>query len=611
MIEVNKSRYQCLWRKSLACLLYILCTWVLYFSGQFANPQRSVAVVLLCFSASMIGLLEWHPGWRKSNVYRSGKDLTMILLISVYSSLASFGQRFFLNGNTRMHFSMQGFVCCLLGIIWFIPVVQFLLVSLERISDFSSKKKRLSRRKAYCLLLTTMVACQGFVMWVLWPGGHPRDTIFQLSQVAGIIPLNDWHPVIHTLAEWAILQIIPNTGAIMAVQMLAFSWLLTSILMLGYDRGVTLPLLAAVGVIIEILPNQALTGCNLLKDYPFTLALIWGGYLLFHLLNGTNWSHKVSFYVCLCVDIFLVFTLRHNGIIPAAFMILACVILTIRYFTRIQWRAVAAVAASLVSLVIYKGSVMAALDVQPNDVSPYTTMLCAVGSCINKDLPLSDEATAIMEEVLPLEDWAEYYSRYLGHDPYFWGRPEGSVAYDTSSITAKKAFRVYLEALIKYPDVIIKDRLDGMDIMWDIVQPVDGFNSRAFFFIDSRSPQEMDLPIDTTGWTQYEGGVYFKETTLAMKYQQSNWGAPNTLEDILIWRSGPYLVVFLVLLLFWAKHNMMEYLLVAAPLVGNIFASMLLVYHQSFRYVWFVQILVLMLVFLTIIQAKQQEQRDA
>lgn len=332
--------------------------------------------------------------------------------------------------------------------------------------------------------------------------------------------------------------------------------------------------------------------------------------MLFHLLSGTNWSHKASFYVCLCVDIFLVFTLRHNGIIPAAFMILACVILTIRYFKRIRYYAVVAVVASLVSLVIYKGPVMAALDVQPNNVSPYTTMLCAVGSCINKNLPLSDESASIMQEVLPLEDWANYYSRYLGHDLYIWGRPEGSVAYDTSSITAKKAFRVYFEALIKYPDVIIKDRLDGMDIMWDITQPQDGFNARTFFFINARPPQEMDLPIDVTDWTRLEDGTYYKYTPLAVKYYLASQVPAGSLQDFLIWRTGPYLVMFLVLLLFWAKHNMVEYLLVAAPLVGNIFVSMLLVYHQSFRYVWFVQILVLMLVFFTIIQAKEQEKRD-
>lgn len=276
---VNISQNKSLWRKSLVCLLYILCTWILYFSGNFAKPQRSVAIGLLGCSAAVMGLLEWHPGWRKSNVYRNGKDITMILLISVYSSLASFGQRFFLDGNVRMHFSMQGFSCCLLGVIWFIPVVQFLLVSLERLSDFDSRKKRMSRRGAYCALLIMLVACQGFVIWILWPGGYPPDATYQLAQATGISPLNDWHPVIHTLAERAILKIIPNTGAIMAVQMLAFSWLLTSILMLGYDRGVALPLLAVIGVIIEILPNQALTGCNLLKDYPFTLALIWGGVL--------------------------------------------------------------------------------------------------------------------------------------------------------------------------------------------------------------------------------------------------------------------------------------------------------------------------------------------
>ena len=81
--------------------------------------------------------------------------------------------------------------------------------------------------------------CQLAVLWILWPGGFPADAIDQLSQATGLCGIN-WHPVMHTLLEKLILTVIPQAGAITAVQMLLFTWLLTAILMIGYDSGIPL-----------------------------------------------------------------------------------------------------------------------------------------------------------------------------------------------------------------------------------------------------------------------------------------------------------------------------------------------------------------------------------
>lgn len=496
----------------------------------------------------------------------------------------------------------------MLGAVWFFPVICCLISVLEKMTTLPGRQRRISKAKAKWIVFLCLAVCQLFVIWMLWPGGYPADTVSQLYQALGINKLSDWHPVIHTLLEKAILMTFGNTGAIMTVQMLLFSWLLTAILMLGYERGkFPLVLLIAIGCILELLPNQALTGCNLLKDYPFSLALLWSAYLLANLVLNTSWSRKASYYVCVTISLFLVLTLRHNGIVPGIFIIIGCIIITVREYSRLKIRLIAAVVAALFSFGIYKGPVMNALDVIPNSVTPYTTMLCAVGSCINKDLPLSDEAYSIMQQVMPLDDWANYYSRFMGHDIYQWGRPEGSVAYDTSSITAKAAFRVYLEVLIKYPDVVIKDRLDGSDIMWDVVQPLDGFNSKTFFFLD---PAVDKLPVNTTGWTQLENGSWYKYSKFGIFYLRSIGTERNDFVDVLLWRTGAYLIAFLTLLLVWWKNRESRFLYTALPMLGNIAASVLVVFHQSFRYVWFIQPSVLMLIYLTIVFGKPIQETE-
>ena len=380
--------------------------------------------------------------------------------------------------------------------------------------------------------------------------------------------------------------------------MLLFTWLLTAILMIGYDSGIPLRRLTFLGAVIELLPNQALSASNVLKDFPFTLALLWGLYLLALLAMKKPQSRKFGFYVRLTVDIFLICTLRHNGVVPGLAVAVLCIVLTLKNHDALKWRPAVSALTAVVLLAVYKGPVFTALDVVPNGMSPYTTMMCAAGSCINKELPLSEESEQIMEKALPLEDWGEYYSRFVGHDPYYWGRPAGSEPYKISDITARDAFTVYLEALRKYPDVVIKDRLDGTDILWDVVQPPDSFNARSFSFV---SPfPENALPLDTSRLDRLDDGSYIKTAVPAKAYYSAANTPINSAADMLLWRTGAYLIAFWVLLLFWSKNRMGRLWWAALPMLANAAGSMLVLYHQSFRYVYFVQVSVMALLFITV-----------
>lgn len=579
---------------------------LLFFTSEEISPTSFTKIVLVLLTFCAIACSNSGKCRELMKKYSTRGCYVLIVVIALYASLASFGQRFFLNGNTRIHFSLSGLCYCISGILWFIPVIWLMLCCMERLALYKRKStKGISRRKAWWSIFAPLAVCQIVILAILWPGGFPSDVSDQLMQACGLWDLNDWHPVLHTLMMRMILMIVPAAGAIVAVQMLLFTWLLTAILMLGYDRGVSRMLLVAVGCVFQLLPNQALSWGSALKDFPFTLALLWGLYLLALLALRYDWCRKWTYHICIAVDVFLILGLRHNGIVPAAAMILLAIVLTIRDYRRFKLRLVAAMMIGLTMFGIYKGPAFDALDIAPNTASPYTTMLCAVSSCINKDLPLSEETMSIMEEVLPTEDWAQYYSRYQGHDNYCWGRPTGSAPYDTSSVTAKEAFAVYFDALLHYPDVVIKDRLDGMDIMWDVVQPQDSFNTRTFDHVYIYSEE---LPFNLNNMEKRSDGSYIRNTVLARAYY-SVQGAPiNSVLDILLWRTGAYLIGFLVLLLlFWWKNRLSRLLWAAVPMLGNIAASLLVLYHQSFRYVYFIQVSVMALLFISICEAAGQK----
>lgn len=571
----------------------------LFFTSDRIQPTHPTQGFLLLLTVASVWCFNRKSGCMEK--YRTKGSRAAIGIIAVYASLASFAQRFFLDGNTRMHFSLPGLFYVLSGILWFIPVIRLMLFALEWLSSRPrTLPKPGSRKKALCVLLIALLLCQVFVLWVEWPGGLPADSVDQLHQALGDYGMSDSHPFLHTLLERAILTVIPHPGAITAVQLLLFSLVLCAFLMMGYDRGMPLPLLVFLGCFFELMPNQVLSWTNVLKDFPFTLALLWGTYLLLQLVLDTPRSRKWPFYACLTLDIFLVSLLRHNGAAPAAAMIVLCIVLTVRRYEQVKLRALTAAVLAAVSFGVFKGPVMTALNVAPTVLSPYTTLFCAVGSCVNKDLPLSEEADAILEKALPLEDWRDYYARYYGHDYYYYQRPAGSVPYTPTEVTTAEILRVYGEALCKYPDVILKDRIDGCDVLWDVVQPEDGYTAKSFCFIYSFD--ELGQYVNIEDYRDDSGNLLpYKQNFFTKAYLRLTGTPRNSVVDILLWRTGAYLIAFWVLLLFWRKNGMQRFRSAAVPFLGNLIISVLYVYHQSFRYVYFVQVCVLALLFATVV----------
>jgi len=580
------------------CVLYTAVSWSLFFTSSQISPGTATKFLLMVFSISSGIVICSDSGRAVLHKYGNVSSRIWIGVISFGASLMCFVQRFFLDGNTRMHFSQVGLIYCLLGAVWFVPVVLAILALFElAVPYMEEREKRTHRVCACCCIYAVLLAINGIVLYTQWPGNFPVDSINQIAQTMGIVEYVDWHPFIHTLMIKTVLSVINEPGIITALRLIIASALLTAYLMILYDKGVSAWILAAVGAAFELLPNQVYNMVLCEKDEPFTLAVIWGIYLLTKIYVCRGEKLKWHFAVALGIDMFLVCTLRQNGIVPYAAMAILCIVLTFKLYGSIRLKAAAALVISLLSCFVYKGPVFDYFKVEKNPVSPYTTMLCAVASCINKELPLSDESMDIMEEVIPAEDWAAYYSRYVGHDPYYWGRPDGSVEYDTSSITASKAFKVYFEALQKYPDVVIKDRLDGADIMWDVVQPEDGSNMRGFPFICYLTDE---LPFDYDSMTKGSEGEYYSKNTVANLYRNALNTDIHGILDILLWRTGAYLIVFFVLILFWIKNGMGRIFWASLPMCANILALMLVLYHQSFRYVYFIQLGVLAMLVITV-----------
>lgn len=589
-------------------IIYLANFFLLFFTSSKIAPDAFTKIFLAVFSMAAASCISSSVAQNFLKKYKTVGKTAAIAVVSLYGSLASFGQRFFLDGNTRIHFSAIGLFYVLVGAVWFIPIIYLLLLGLEWLASFRSPRLETShRRRVFWALLGTLCVCQAVVLYAFWPGGFPPDCINQLAQAIGEIPFNDWHPILATLLFRGILAIVSDVAAITGVQLFVFVLLCVKFLMLGYDYGMSFHHLLGLGCVFILLPNQVFSGILTTKDFPYALALLWATYLLVCLIQNPERIQKISFLAELSLDMFLICGFRHNGIVSVVALLMLFVLITVRYFPIVKIRLLIASGVSILLILLYKGPLFAALDVTPNTMSPYTTMLSAVGSCVNKDLPLSEETNRTLESVIPLEQWGDYYSRYVGHDTYYWGRGDVGIAnpFDPSHISRREAFSIYFEALSKYPDIVVKDRLDGMDILWDVCQPSDSFNVKSFDLIYAGYSDDVGKYISSHSLVR-EGDNYYNRSFLAETYRKTLYTEVNNVFDMLIWRTGAYIILFLVLGIFWWGNRMNNLFWAAVPLLGNIIGLALVLFHQSFRYVYPIQVLTVALAFCSICLKNQE-----
>ena len=184
-----------------------------------------------------------------------------------------------------------------------------------------------------------------------------------MIQAAGLHQITDWHPVLHTLFYRLILSVWPRAGALVAVQLFLFALLTAKFLMLGYDAGVPFRLLAVLGAVFSLLPNQVLSGISPLKDYAYMLALLWGTYLLIRLALDPELLRKRWFLTAMPVSLFLIYGFRHNGVVPFLALLLLFGWMTVRHFPRVRFSLAAVSLASLLLAAAYKGPLFRMLGV--------------------------------------------------------------------------------------------------------------------------------------------------------------------------------------------------------------------------------------------------------
>lgn len=568
--------------------LLVLLNFALFWNGEL--PLKLTAKLPLIALQILAG---GYAYLQKETLRGYRKHWLALLLLSLYMGFASFGDSLFVFGEL-FRFSLKNALLYVLACLWSAPILLALLALLERFS-LLHKSAVIPSRKQKIILFAGIVLLQALVAYAFYPGGIAVDT-YGLIQIArsGSLP-SDAHPIVYTLLVRFLLSIVDRVEFLYLVQNLLYTGLLYALFSEGLPK-VKLPILLGLAAFFTLFPPYALFSVGIVKDTPFTFALLYITVLSHRAIKNPTIFKKPVFFIKYLITLFFVLTLRHNGAFPYVAILLALLVFAWQH--REVCKPVLLCAVLSVTLLLgYRGPLYQINNIPDSNYSPLITLYCGIGSYINHQGEITEEQKAKLEQVMPIEIWRSHYSRYSGHNAYVFLARDGKY-FNTNEISDADILKLYVQFFLKRPDILLKDRLDGSSILWCLPRHYD-FKIQISHEATIAPPGAAYLNIDTGQMYKDQRGDFYSPRLFVPKYVEL---AEMENPIIAIWfRGGLFVLLFLVLGLYVRKNRLPGFGFASAALVGNLIGCMFWLYCQETRYVFFLNLITPALIYLVLL----------
>lgn len=405
------------------------------------------------------------------------------------------------------------------------------------------------------------------VILIFNSGNITSDTLDQYQQAHGMIQLSDHHPVVHTFFERFLYYIVDSTMFIAICQVIVYSLVMARAGIYLKKRGMTdkeIYLFLSLNVLwLPTIVNIV----TLWKDIWFSVFLLWLVILLAELVDDSigffNRKMRVlELFISLCG----VSTFRHNGIMILIGMILLFIIVALNK----KLYKIFPVCLLLVVVVLGgKKIILKNCDVSPNGSIVSVVLFHGLAYKQYLNEPLLFETQQYMDSILPPDIAKKQYYSYSANSYMF---DEIVTEYNTMNkfrnSDLKEVLQLYIKEFLKSPYLILKDRLYGTDLLWNVFRPKEAYN-----YMYEVNVEDNELGIERIH-TPYE------------KTLQCILKTTETYEP-LFWRGGLYIDILVILLLSEILKKRYRTLIIVSPIILNIGSLFLSMAWQEYRYVWF------------------------
>ena len=514
------------------------------------------------------------------------RPLTFLLTI-VFGLIVNFfyfGKSFLYEGTgywfsfDRLHYFLLFLIPVYIYIILSFSILDMFKISIEA-KAANKSDNMLSCKAHYIILFITQTVILGFYFYGLNPGNMSYDTYNQVSQLKGIIPYNTWHPIGHTLFMGVLLNIWDNYAIITIFQIILFSAVTSAFYIKLIENKVNLKIIYIAAIVMSAIPSTGLNVVTQWKDIPFTIGLLWGTFILFKMIMDKYYFYKpihiIEFILCmLTISLF-----RFNGILAFIAMFVFAFIYSIKSNNKIQKRNFYISAVSIIAVFILVNNIIPnKLKAVPNPsgmkLRPIYQGLAAMYVYDAED-ELNIKGKRLIESICDKEEMKNYYNPYFA-DTISSNTSEFLV--NLSKINTGEALKLYIEALIARPKVIIGDKFNLAVTMWSVTKDPFSYNNAYTTVIE----QEM---IDRFGVYRIENNMTDVIESIALDTYNENY-----LSNTLIWRPGFFLSLEFILLLYLIiRKDKRKYIFI--PIICNAVIVFLTMPAQDYRYLWFISLI--------------------
>lgn len=571
-------------------IIWILYSNILIYSSFYFNWQQHLYQYSEVIAALIIAIALVTAVW----LYSEKNEVMLkfkpgIFILSVMTGLTVnflFFGKIFLYEETGYWLSAEGMHYFIL---LFLPVYVYILMSIFMLgifkdviqikSDNTSINYKLSYKQHYLILFAIQSFILGIYFYALNPGNMSYDTYNQVCQLKGIIPFNTWHPIGHTLFIGLLMKIWDNYAVITVFQILFFSAVTSAFYNILLKNNIKWQIVYITAIVMSAIPSTGINAVTQWKDIPFTVGLLWGTLILFKMIADKNYFkrniHIFEFIFCLLsISLF-----RFNGILAFILMLIVAFIYVFKSRNAVQKRNFYISAITILTVFILINSIIPhKLNAVPNPSGMKLRSIyqgLAAMYVYGAENDLSEESRQSIESVCSPEQMNEFYNPYFA-DTISSNTP--GFLNNLSKIKTSDALKMYVEAVIARPNVIIGDKLNLTVTMWAVTKDPFSYNNAYTTVIQEEMKEEF--------------GVCRSENimTAAVERAAEITFYENYLSNTLIWRPGFFLSLELILLFYLiTKRDRRTRLFI--PLICNAIIVFLTMPAQDFRYLWFIQII--------------------
>lgn len=479
----------------------------------------------------------------------------------------------------KLHYFLLLCIPVYIYIVLSFSILDIFKVIIYKDDNTSNKIQHLSYKYHFIILFAIQVIILGIYFCGLNPGNMSYDTYNQVSQLKGNIPFNTWHPIGHTLFIGLLLKIWSNYAVISIFQILFFALVTSMFYTTLIKKDVKWQLVYFTALIMSAIPSTGVNVVTQWKDIPFTVGLLWGTFILFKMClvkdYFKNIAHIFEFVICLLsITLF-----RFNGILAFILMLIIALIYVVTGHNKIQIRNYCISTAIILAMILLINNIIPnKLNANPNPpgmkLRPIYQGLAAL-YVKGEEEDVVIESRKLIESVSTPKQMIDFYNPYFA-DTISNNTPQ--FLNNLSKISTKDALKMYIEAAIMHPEVIIGDKFNLATTMWSVTKDPLSYNNAYTTIIQKEMIEEFEVH-----------RINNKITTAVEEFAKDTYHE-NYLLNTLVWRPGFYLSLELILLLYLIIHKDKRNILFI-PLLCNAFIVFLTMPAQDYRYLWFISLI--------------------